>query len=85
MYPGLSDADCQVAAFHYRQMVDEGQHQQFVAGASPVSGVTRVVSQSVRQQVGAFLVCAGQRLQGVQAITSESLVPSQAGEVGAIA
>jgi hypothetical protein len=85
MYPGLSDADCQVAAFHYRQLVDEGQRQQVVAGASPVAGVTRVVSRSVRRQVGAFLVCAGQRLQGVQAITSESLVPPQAGEMGAIA
>jgi len=85
MYPGLSDADCQVAAFRYRQLVDDGQRQQFVAGASPVSGVTRVVSRSVRRQVGAFLVCAGQRLQGVPAITSESLVPSQAGEMGAIA
>ena len=85
MYPGLSDADCQVAAFHFRQLVDEGQRQQFVAGARPVSGVTRVVSRSVRRQVGAFLVCAGQRLQGVQAVTSESLVPSQAGEMSAIA
>ena len=85
MYPGLSDGDSQVAAFHYRQLVDEGQRQQVVAGARPVSGVTGVVSRSMRQQVGAFLVCAGQRLQGVQAITSESLVPSQAGEMGAIA
>ena len=85
MYPGLSDADCQVAAFHFRQLVDEGHRQQFVAGASPVPEVTRVVSRSVRRQVGAFLVCAGQHLQGVQAVTSESLVPSQAGEMGAIA
>ena len=85
MYPGLSDADCQIAAFHYRQLVDEGQRQQVVAGASPVSGVTQVVSRSMRRQVGAFLVCAGQRLQGVQAITSKRLVPSQAGEMGAIA
>jgi hypothetical protein len=85
MYPGLSDADCQIAAFHFRQLVDEGQRQQFVAGASPVPGVTRVVSRSVRRQVGAFLVRTCQRLQGVQAVTSESLVPSQAGEMGAIA
>ena len=85
MYPGLSDTDCQIAAFHYRQLVDEGQRQQVVAGARPVSGVTRVVSRSVRRQVGAFLVYAGQRLQGLQAITNERLVPSQAGELDAIA
>jgi hypothetical protein len=85
MYPGLSDADCQVAVFHFRQLIDEGQRQQFVAGASPVSGVTRVVSRSVRRQVGAFLICVGQRLQGVQAATNESLIPRQAGEMGALA
>jgi len=85
MYPGLSDADCQVAAFRYRQLVDDGQRQQVVTGASPVSGGTRGASRSMRRQVGAFLVCAGQRRQGVQAITSESLVPAQAGEMGAIA
>ena len=54
MYPGLSEADCQVAGFRYRQLVDEGQRQQFVAGAHPASGVTRLVSGSVRQQVGAL-------------------------------
>jgi hypothetical protein len=85
MYPGLSDADCQVAAFHFRQLVDEGQRQQVVAGASPVSGVTRAVSGSVRRQVGALLVCAGQRLQGVQAVTSQGLSPTAASEMGAIA
>jgi hypothetical protein len=85
MYPGLSDADCQVAAFRYRQLVNEGQRQQVVASVSPVFGVTRVVSRSVRRQVGALLVCAGQRLQGMQDVTNESLAPSQAGGMGAMA
>ena len=85
MYPGLSDGDCQVAAFHYRQLVDEGQRQQFLAGAHPASSVTRLVSGSVRRQVGTLLVCAGHRLQGVHAVTSESLVLSEAGEMGGIA
>jgi hypothetical protein len=84
MYPGLSDADCRVAAFHFRQLVDEGQRQQFVAGASPVSGVTRVVSRSVRQQGGAFLVCAAQRLQGMQAVTRQSIALTPTGEADAI-
>jgi hypothetical protein len=85
MYPGLSDADCQVATFHYRQLVNEGQRQQNSAGASPVSGVSRLMARSVRRQVGALLVCAGQRLQGAQAVTNESLAPSQAGGMGAMA
>jgi hypothetical protein len=85
MYPGLSDADCQVAAFHFRQLVNEGQRQQFLAGAHPASGVTWLVSGSVCRQVGMLLVCAGHRLQDVHAVTSESLVPTHAGELSAIA
>ena len=87
MYPGLSDADCQVATFHFRQLVDEGQRQQVSAGARPTSGVTRVVCASVRRQVGTFLVRTGQRLyvQGVQMVTSENLAPTSTGELGATA
>jgi hypothetical protein len=85
MYPGLSDADCQVAAFRYQQMVNEGQRQQISADAHPSSGVSRFVFGSVRRQVGALLVSVGQRLHGVQAITNECLVPTLTGEEGAIA
>ena len=85
MYPGLSDTNCQVANLHYRQLVNEGLRQQLVAGAHPASGVSRLVSGSVRRQVGALLVCAGQRLQGVQAVTSQGLTPTAASEMGAIA
>ena len=77
MYPGLSDADCQVAAFHYRQLVDEGQRQQVTAGARPTSGVTRLVCSSVRRQVGTLLLVAVQRpVQGVEMVTSEQPRPN---------
>ena len=85
MYPGLSEADCQVAAFHYRQLVVAGQRQQISADARPAAGSTQLVSGSVRRQVGALLVRAGQRLQGVQAVTSESRLPTATAEIGAIA
>jgi len=87
MYPGLSEAECQVATFHYRQLVDEGQRQQVSASARPTSGVARAVCASVRRHVGAFLVCAGQRLQvqGVEMVASENLAPPSTGEMGAIA
>ncbi len=85
MYPGLSDADCQVSAFHYRQLVDEGQRQQLTTGSRSASGVTRLVSGSVRRHLGALLVCAGQRLQGVRMTASDSLVATSTGESGAIA
>ena len=73
MYPGLSEANCQVATFHYWQLVNEGQHQQFAVGARPVSAGICSAPTSLRQQIGALLVCAGQRLQGMQAGTRQSL------------
>jgi hypothetical protein len=85
MYPGLSDTNCQIAAFHYRELVDEGQRQQFISGAGPVSGGTRTVSRFVRQQLGAVLVCAGQRLQGGQVVSGQRLVPTPTGKMNAFA
>ncbi len=72
MVPGLSEADCQVAAFHYRQLVNEGQREQISAGARPASSITWLMSGAVRQQIGAILVTAGQHLQGMQAGSGES-------------
>ena len=80
MYPGLSEVDCRVAEFRYQQMRVEGQQQQFAAAARPAATGTRPQSTSLRKQIGALLVCAGQRLQvqGVQAATRESLEASYA-------
>ena len=85
MYPGLSDADCQVATFRYHQLVGEGQRQQFVEDARLTAGITRLDSASIRRQIGELLVCAGQRLQGVHAVTSESRGLTSTGEMGALA
>ena len=85
MYPGLSDTNCQVANLYYRELVNEGLRQQRVAGAHRPSGTTQSVSATVGRQVGTLLVCAGHRLQGVHAVSSESLVPTQASELSAIA
>ena len=84
MYPGLSEADCQVAGFRYQQMLIKGQHQQIVAGVRPPAAGSRSGSTSLRQQVGVFLICAGQRLHGVQAVTRECLDTVGIGEPAAI-
>ena len=84
MYPGLSEADCQVATFRYQQMVNEGQRQQISAGGHPAARITRLMSGSVRRQVGALLVHAGHRLQGVQMVTGDRLEPTATGEMRAI-
>jgi hypothetical protein len=84
MYPGLSDADCQVAGFRYQQLVAEGRQQQVVAGVRPGSVSSRAVFLSLRQQVGALLVCAGERLQNVEAVTREhvdSATPQRRGAI----
>jgi hypothetical protein len=89
MYPGLSDTDCWIAELYYRQLVDEGLRQQLVTGALPESpsicSVLTSVFTSRRQQLGALLGRADQRLQGVQAVTKESFGPTATGDRGAIA
>ena len=85
MYPGLSEADCQVAGFRYQQLVAEGRQQQVVAGVRPVSVSSRAVFISLRQQVGALLVRAGERLQNVEALTRERVGSATPQERGAIA
>ena len=85
MYPGLSEADCQVAGFRYQQLVADGRQQQAVAGLRPVSVSSRAVVFSLRQQVGALLVLAGERLQNVEAVTREHVGSATPQERSAIA
>jgi hypothetical protein len=72
MYPGLSDADRQVAEFRYRHLVAEGQRQQFAASARPATRTGRQ-SPAIRHQIGTLLVRAGQSLQGAQAMAKETI------------
>jgi hypothetical protein len=85
MVPGLSEADCQVAGFRFRQMVDEGRQQQVVAGVRPVSISGRAVFIALRHKFGALLVRAGDRLQNVEAVTRERVGSAAPQERGAIA
>lgn len=85
MYPGLSDADCQVAAFRYRQLVAEGQHQRVVAGVPPGSADIRSETITFQQRLSTLLVRAGHRLQGLHSITRQSADTLATGERAAIA
>jgi hypothetical protein len=85
MYPGLSEADCQVAEFRYRQLVSEGQHQQLVSGVHPGSAETRSLLTTFQQGLGTLLVRAGHRLQGLNTITRQSADTLATGERAAIA
>ena len=84
MYPGLSEADCQVATLHIRQLVNEGQSQQFVASVRPVPAGTRWLSEALRQ-LGTLVVAVSQRLEGAKGVTRERFGRTPRGERGAIA
>ncbi len=84
MYPGLSDTDWQVAMIQHRQLVAEGQYQQFVASNLATATGHGLKSATIRQ-FGTLLVRAGQRLQGAHSVTKNRLGSVVAGERGAMA
>jgi len=85
MYPGLSDADCQVAAFNYRQLVTEGQHQQSVAGVRPASTGGSAVPTVLWRQLATRLALAGRRTHDVLTVTRRRVDPASTGAQSAIA
>ena len=85
MYPGPSEADCQVAVFRYRQLVSEGQHRQLVAGLPAGPADSRSGRTTLQQRLGVLLVRAGHRLQGLNTVTRQSLDTVATGERTAIA
>lgn len=85
MYPGLSEADCQVAGFRYRQFVAEGQVRQFIASVCPGSADSRSGTTPLHQRLGVLLVRAGSRLQGLNSVTRQGFDTVATGEQTAIA
>jgi hypothetical protein len=85
MVPGLNEADCRVAEFRYRQMVTEGQRQQFAAALRPTPHDTRPLSTMIRQQIGTLLMRTGQRRLGASVVASETIGSAAVIERGAIA
>lgn len=83
MVPGYSGIDCRVAEFRYQLKLVETPHRQFVANPCPSSPSIRSMSPSLRQQLGTLLVHAGERLQGAQAVITESLDSTQTVAVSA--
>jgi hypothetical protein len=85
MYPGLSDADRQVAAFHYQQLVDEGQRQQVSAGVRPASTGSSAVSIALWRQLATRLALAGRRTHDVLTVTRRRVDPASTRAQSAIA
>ncbi len=83
MIMGLSEADCQVAVFHYQQLLAEGQQGQLESRTSPLADAPRLASTPIRQRLGMLLVRVGQRMQGLPGGSGQSIGAVVAGEQGA--
>ena len=73
MYPGLSDADVQVATFAQQQRLSACLRQHVISSLLPTSVGRPSMSTAMRQQSGALLVRVGRRLEGMHALTRERL------------
>ena len=73
MYPGLSDADVQVATFAQQQRLSACLRQHVISRVLPRSVGRPSMSDAMRQQSGALLAQIGWRLQGMHALTRERL------------
>jgi hypothetical protein len=71
--PLFNETDFQVAMLRNHELVARGLDEQFVASVLPPFTSTPAVVTVLRQRLGMLVVRAGQRLQGVQAVTMESL------------
>ena len=85
MYPGLSDADVQVATFAQQQLLSACLRQQGISRVLPSSVGRPSMSTAMRQQLGVLLARVGRRLQGMHALTTERLGAVVTSERNAIA
>ena len=77
MHPGLSEADCRVAEFRYRELQAEAERQRRAAHAAPVPTVRVSVLETMQRQVGALMERTSQLFQGArrQKATEHAAVP----------
>jgi hypothetical protein len=85
MYPGLNDTNSQVAKFQHRQMVAEGQYQQYVASMMTATSRPRMVSTAIRHRLGTLFVRASQHFPRAQPAARERCASTPSGELGAVA
>jgi len=85
MYPGLSDPDCQAAAFRYRQLVNDGQRHQISSGVRPVSICSSAASTALWRRLATRLALAGRRIHDVPTVTRRRVDPISTGAQSAIA
>ena len=85
MYPGLSDADVQVATFAQQQRLSACLRQHVISRVLPRSVGRPSMSTAMRQQSGALLVRVGRRLEGLRVLTRERLGSVAPGKRNAIA
>ena len=81
MYPGLSEADCRVAEFGYRELHAEAARQRRAANAAPIHVGLVGVKETLQGHVGAlvgqarqlFSVCSCRRQRNAPLLPARSL------------
>jgi len=63
MHPGLSEADCRVAEFRYRELHAKAERQRRSASAAPVCAGRVSVMETMQGHVGALMERASHLLQ----------------------
>jgi hypothetical protein len=76
MVPGITDTECRIAEFRYRELHAEADRQRRAASAAPVpAGRVRVV-ETIQRHIGAVMEQFSHLLQGVR--TQEATDPAAA-------
>ena len=66
MVPGITDTECRIAEFRYRELHAEAQRQRRAALAAPADAGRVGVLETMQRRIGALMEQATQLLQGVR-------------------
>jgi hypothetical protein len=71
MIPGINATDCQVALFHYQQLVKDGLRGQLIANQLATPASCRPMVGAIRHQLGALLTGIWRSLLNVRTDASK--------------
>jgi hypothetical protein len=76
MVPGITDTECRIAEFRYRELHAEADRQRRAASAAPVPAGRVRVMETIQRHIGAVMEQFSHLLQGVR--TQEATDPAAA-------
>ena len=76
MVPGITETECRIAEFRYRELQAEVDRQRGAASAAPVPASRARVMETIQRPIGAVMEPFSRLLQGVR--TQEATDPAAA-------